>query len=81
VDAGLDVPHSEEILPDEDRISGKHIAAYAVALSSEPEVYQQRFSKAIKSGARPEKISEHFSAVKDKITSAFENKKGAKKET
>lgn len=25
VDAGIDVPHSPEILPDEDRISGKHI--------------------------------------------------------
>jgi len=27
VDAGLNVPHSPEILPDEDRISGKHIVS------------------------------------------------------
>jgi large subunit ribosomal protein L18 len=27
VDAGLDVPHGEEILPDEDRMMGGHIAA------------------------------------------------------
>jgi len=28
VDAGLNVPHSDEILPDEDRIRGLHIKAY-----------------------------------------------------
>jgi large subunit ribosomal protein L18 len=80
VDAGVEVPHSEDILPDEDRIRGKHIADYAASLSSEPAVYQQKFSKAIKSGSRPEKISDHFSVVKGKVTSAFETKKGQKKE-
>jgi large subunit ribosomal protein L18 len=29
VAAGLDVPHGEEILPDDDRVRGAHIAAYA----------------------------------------------------
>lgn len=29
VDAGLEVPHGENILPDDDRVSGAHIAAYA----------------------------------------------------
>jgi large subunit ribosomal protein L18 len=28
VDAGLDIPHGEEILPSDDRIKGAHIAAY-----------------------------------------------------
>ena len=28
VEAGLDVPHSEEILPSDERIKGAHIAAY-----------------------------------------------------
>jgi len=28
VDAGLNVPHDKEILPNEDRLSGKHIAIY-----------------------------------------------------
>jgi len=28
VDAGVNIPHSEETLPSEDRISGKHIAEY-----------------------------------------------------
>jgi large subunit ribosomal protein L18 len=74
VDAGVEVPHSEDILPDEARISGQHIADYASQLASEPEVYQQRFSATIKRGSRPEGLSEHFSAVKDKITSSFEKK-------
>ncbi len=29
VEAGLDVPHGEDILPSEERIRGEHIAAYA----------------------------------------------------
>jgi len=29
IDAGLDIPCSEEVFPSEDRICGKHIAAYA----------------------------------------------------
>ena len=29
VDAGFEVPHGESILPDEDRLKGAHIAAYA----------------------------------------------------
>ena len=82
VDAGVEVPHSEEILPDEGRISGQHIADYANQLASEPEVYRQKFSKSLSRGSRPEELSDHFSAVKDKITSSFEKKvKGQKEET
>jgi large subunit ribosomal protein L18 len=29
VDAGLEVPHGEEVLPDDDRVHGAHIVAYA----------------------------------------------------
>ena len=74
LDAGVEVPHSEDILPDESRISGKHIAEYGSQLASDPEVYRQKFSKSLKRGSRPEELSEHFSAVKDKITSSFEKK-------
>ena len=80
VDAGVEVPHSEDILPDEGRISGKHIADYAIKLSSDPEVYKQKFSKYLSKGSRPEKLSEHFSAVKAKITSSFEKKVKEQKE-
>ena len=74
VDAGVEVPHSEDILPDEARTSGKHIADYARHLASDPEVYNQKFSKYLSKGLRPEELTEHFSAVKDKITSSFEKK-------
>jgi large subunit ribosomal protein L18 len=29
VTAGLDVPHGEEVLPDDSRVKGEHIAGYA----------------------------------------------------
>jgi len=80
VDAGVEVPHSEDILPDEGRLSGKHIADYASQLSSDPEVYKQKFSKYLSKGSRPEKLSELFSAVKAKITSSFEKKVKEQKE-
>ena len=82
IDAGVEVPHSEDILSDEDRISGKHIADYASQLASEPEVYKQKFSEYLSKKSRPEEIPERFSAVKDKITSSFEKKvKTQRKET
>ncbi len=74
VDAGLEVPHSEEVLPEESRITGEHIAEYASQLSEEPEVYQQKFSKYLAKKLKPEKLPEHFAKVKDKITSSFEKK-------
>ncbi|MCW4016368.1 MAG: 50S ribosomal protein L18 [Candidatus Bathyarchaeota archaeon] len=74
VDAGVEVPHGEEILPDEGRISGQHIADYAQNLMSDPEVYNQKFSKYLSKGLRPEKLPEQFSATKTKITSSFEKK-------
>lgn len=40
------MPHGEEVLPDEDRISGKHIAEYAEKLRGENEaLYKARFSQ------------------------------------
>ena len=76
LDAGVTVPHSENMLPDETRIIGKHIADYGSQLSSNPEIYQQRFSKHLSRGLRPEQLSEHFSLIKEKITSSFKEKKG-----
>ena len=80
VDAGVEVPHSEDVLPDAGRTSGKHIADYARQLSSDPEVYKQKFSKYLSKGSTPEKLPEHFSAVKAKITYSFEKKVKEQKE-
>jgi large subunit ribosomal protein L18 len=74
LDAGVTVPHSENMIPDETRINGKHIADYGIQLSSNPEIYQQKFSKNLSRGLRPEQLSEHFSLTKEKITSSFEKK-------
>ena len=74
VDAGVDVPHSDEVLPDDSRISGEHIAEYATQLAEEPEVYKQKFAKYLAKKVKPEELPKHFEAVKDKITSSFEKK-------
>ncbi|KON34038.1 50S ribosomal protein L18 [miscellaneous Crenarchaeota group-1 archaeon SG8-32-1] len=82
VDAGVEVPHSEDIIPTENVINGSKIADYATQLSSDSEVYKQKFSKILTKGVRPEDLPEHFTMVKEKITSAFEkNLKGKKEET
>jgi large subunit ribosomal protein L18 len=72
LDAGLEVPHSEDVLPDESRINGEHIAKYGSQLSSDAEIYQKKFSKYLSRKLNPDAISEHFSGVKDKVMSSFE---------
>ena len=80
LDAGLEVPHSEEILPDDSRIRGEHIANYAKMLASEnPEEYNRRFSEYLAKKLKPEKLPEHFAKVKEKILAAFEKKAEKKK--
>ncbi|MFP3316934.1 MAG: 50S ribosomal protein L18 [Candidatus Nanopusillus sp.] len=68
IDAGLKIPYNEENLPSEDRIKGEHIKKYALMLKEkEPEKYNKEFSRYLKEGLEPEKISEHFEEVKNKI--------------
>lgn len=75
LDAGVTVPHSKSVLTDENRISGKHVVDYASKLSSNPDIYQQKFSSYLSRKLRPEQLSEHFSLVKEKIKSSFEEEK------
>jgi large subunit ribosomal protein L18 len=65
VDAGLYLPHGEAILPDEDRISGKHISDYAESLDSDE--LSKKFSKYIERGLQPMDLPKHFGEIKDKI--------------
>jgi len=68
IDSGMEIPHGEEILPDEDRTKGTAIAEYASALQSEdPAKYQRMFSSYLKSELPPEGIVEHFESVKAAI--------------
>lgn len=60
VEAGLKVPHSEEILPDDSRILGKHIAEYY-------KEHPEKFSEYEKRGLSPERLPEHVEELKAKI--------------
>jgi large subunit ribosomal protein L18 len=59
LDAGIKIAHDPAILPDEKRISGAHIAAYATAGGS-------GFSKY---GVTPAELPKHFAEVKAKMVS------------
>ena len=72
LDAGLNVPHGEEKLPDEKRIQGVHIAQYAKMLSTSTERYMVAFSKYLENKIPPESLPEHFAEVKKAIITAFE---------
>ncbi len=72
-DAGVKIPVSKDIIPDKDKLSGKHIAQFAVLLKKTPEKYKRQFSRYTKSGLEPEKIEEHFAATQNKIREEFKD--------
>ncbi len=74
LDAGVDVPYSEEKIVKE-RMKGEHIAKYAKSLGAGSEEYTAKFSKYNAKGVAPEKISEHFVKVKGIITDSFKTGK------
>ncbi len=68
LDAGLKIPHSEEILPKDDRFTGKHVEKYASELKkADPEKYKRQFSALLKNKLEPEALSKHFEEVKTKL--------------
>ncbi len=67
LDAGLKIPHSEEIMPKEDRIAGKHIVEYAKKLADDRLKYEKQFSEYLKNNLKPENITEHFENIKNTI--------------
>jgi large subunit ribosomal protein L18 len=72
VDAGLIVPHGEDILPLDQRIKGEHIAQYAAKIRGlDSPMYDRRFSQYLSKGLRPEDLPEHFSGIKAAIDQAF----------
>lgn len=70
LDAGIEIPVGEEVIPSYDRISGKHIENYAKILK-EKGTYEKFFSKVLREGLKPEEISKHFEEVKKKLIESF----------
>jgi large subunit ribosomal protein L18 len=69
IDSGLKIPHSSEILPPEERVSGKHIADYAEKLKKSNEAqYKKIFSSYLKNKTPPETLPKHFAEIKKKIS-------------
>jgi large subunit ribosomal protein L18 len=66
IDSGIRVNVPEEILPDENRIKGRHVEAYAKSLAGSDK-YNAEFSLYIKQGIKPEELSQHFEDVRKKI--------------
>lgn len=80
IDAGVDIPHSTEKLPDKKRLKGQHIADYAKSLSSSnTELYEKMFSKYLERKLSPEKLTEQFEAAKEKIAPSPKKGKTKKK--
>jgi len=72
IDAGMKIPHGEDILPSEDRIRGEHISNYAKLLKEQdPEKYKRQFSGYLNRGLEPEKLPEHFDEVLKKIVDYY----------
>lgn len=76
VDAGLEIPHSDSKLPDENRIRGEHIANYAEKLKKDDhKKYRKVFSEMLRKEGRPEKMAEEFERIKEKILKGKGKKK------
>jgi len=71
LDSGLNIPHNKEVLPDEDRIKGKHILDYYNKLSQNEKTKQ--FSKYLKNNVNPTNIIKEFDEAKSKILKEYKN--------
>lgn len=68
LDGGLSVPCSPDVLPDDERVKGKHIKENALLLMKNAEDYKKRFSDYIKKDINPAEFNKYFDDVKKKIS-------------
>ena len=68
VDAGLEVPYGESVIPQEDRINGQSVADYAASLDEEE--LNKHFSQYLARGLQPVDLPNHFEEIKNKIDEA-----------
>ncbi|MBN2102181.1 MAG: 50S ribosomal protein L18 [Candidatus Aenigmarchaeota archaeon] len=79
LDGGLEIPHSKEAFPPEDRMNGAHIANYAAELKKGDNAkYEKYFSAYIKAKVDPETIAKLFETVKSKVISEGASEKKPK---
>lgn len=73
VDGGVEIAHADEILPSEDRISGKHISEYAKSqAAADDAAYRKRFSQYLRRSLEPQNLPSHFEEVKKKILAKYQ---------
>jgi large subunit ribosomal protein L18 len=65
LDAGMNIPHNDVILPENNRITGEHIAQYAESLDNAE--MEKKFSQYIQRGLSPKDLPDHFQSIKEKI--------------
>lgn len=65
IDAGLEIPYKDIILPDEDRITGENIVQYAKSLDKAE--MEKKFSQYLEKGLSPLELPDHFQSIKEKI--------------
>ncbi len=72
LDAGMDIPHGDDIFPSKSRIRGEHIANYAALLERmDPEMYRRRFSSYLAKSLDPKDLPKHFDEVYRAIVESF----------
>ena len=70
-DAGITVPSSDSVVPDDKRIKGMHIATWAASVAKDPKKYPHAFSKYKNAkGVSPEQIPQLVEQVKRKVLEA-----------
>lgn len=62
LDGGLEIPHRADLIPEDSRIRGEHVSAYAKLVDK-----SKRFSKYIERSLDPEGLPDHFEEVKKRI--------------
>ncbi|MBS3098189.1 50S ribosomal protein L18 [Candidatus Woesearchaeota archaeon] len=73
IDAGIRIPHSEEILPSKERTEGIHIVNHAKILRSNKEEYEKRFGGYIKNKIDINEIPNLFEETRKKVVEVGKN--------
>lgn len=71
IDAGISVPVSPEMLPNDHAINGSILAKYAQVLQKDKQRYDRYFSMYLKNGIAPEDVAKNVEAVKKSIEAAY----------